>query len=85
MTADYLKSLADTTIEEKIKMALFHQSVMSEEINEAPIEAGKFCARKPFRKWYPSGTKNTTASAVTETRDGTDTASQSVGISVEPK
>ena len=42
MTADYLKSLADTTIEEKIKMALFHQSVMSEEINEAPIEAGKF-------------------------------------------
>lgn len=32
LTADYLKSLADITIEEKIKMALFHPSV----------EAGKF-------------------------------------------
>lgn len=42
MTADYLKSLADTTIEEKIKMALFHQSSMNEQINDTPIEAGKF-------------------------------------------
>ena len=32
LTADYLRSLADITIEEKIKMALFHPSV----------EAGEF-------------------------------------------